>query len=63
MAGIIGLLIMIIGWLLVIFAAFGSGLELHLGNLNALETGEVLILLALCIGVAVPQIVAFRAKG
>lgn len=48
--GLITLLLMIIGWILLLFAAFGSGLELHLGHLTTVETGIVFILIALCIG-------------
>ena len=48
--GFVTLMLMIIGWLLIIFGAFGSGLALHLGALTSIETGIVLILIALCIG-------------
>ena len=50
----VGLIIMVLGWLLIIVSAFGSGFDLHVGNLHSLELGEVLVLLALCIGVVVP---------
>ncbi len=48
--GLISLLLMVVGWLLIIVAAFGSGFDLHAGNLHALDLGIVLVLLALCIG-------------
>ena len=42
-------LLMVIGWILLLFAAFGSGLDLHLGHLTTVETALVFILLALCL--------------
>ncbi len=62
MPGIIGLLLMVIGWILILVSAFGSGFELNLGKLDGLSTGIVLVLLALCIGVAVPQIDVWRRR-
>lgn len=32
------LVLFVIGWLLLLFGAFGSGLELHLGHLTTIET-------------------------
>jgi hypothetical protein len=50
--GFIVLLLMIIGWILLLFAAFGSGLDLHLGHLTTVETAITFILAALCLGIA-----------
>ena len=48
--GLVTLLLMVIGWILIVFSAFGSGLDLHLGHLTTAETGIVLVLAALCVG-------------
>ena len=48
--GFVSLILMLIGWLLIIFGAFGSGLSLNVGNLSGVEVGEVFVLAALCIG-------------
>lgn len=48
--GLISLLLMVVGWLLIIVAAFGSGLNIHVGQLTGFDSGAVLVLLALCLG-------------
>ncbi len=51
--GFVALFVLIIGWLLILVATFGSGFDLRVGNLHSLELGEVLVLFALCLGGAV----------
>jgi hypothetical protein len=58
--GFVALILMLIGWLLIIFGAFGSGLTLNVGNLSGVEVGEVFVLAALCIGVAPGWVVGLR---
>ncbi|HTD58728.1 MAG TPA: hypothetical protein VK672_07515 [Solirubrobacteraceae bacterium] len=50
--GVFALVLMVLGWILILVAAFGSGLTLHIGTLSPLEAGFVLVLLALCLGAA-----------
>ncbi len=50
--GFVSLLLMVVGWIMIIFAAFGSGLTLHVGSLSPLDVGIVFVLLALCLGSA-----------
>ena len=58
--GLIGFLLMVVGWILLLFAAFGSGLDLHLGHLTTVETAITFILLALCFWAAPTDFPAFR---
>ncbi len=59
--GFVAFILMVVGWLLIIFGAFGSGLTLNVGNLNPIDAGEVLVLLALCIGGAGEVVARIRS--
>jgi hypothetical protein len=60
--GFVTAILMIIGWLLIIFGAFGSGLSLNVGNLSGVDVGFLFVLAALCIGIGPGVVASFRSS-
>ena len=41
---IVSLVLLVFGWVVVLVGAFGTGIDVHVGNLDPLTTGIVLVL-------------------
>jgi hypothetical protein len=42
--GVIGLVLLVVGWVVVLIGAFGTGIDVTVGNLDPLTTGIVFVL-------------------
>ncbi len=42
--GLVSLILLVIGWVVIIVGAFGTGIDITVGNLDPLTTGIVFVL-------------------
>lgn len=50
--GIVSLILLVLGWVVIVVGAFGTGIDITVGNLDPLSTGIVFVLAGLTLRLA-----------